>query len=142
MTAASAGRTGDVRTPLDYAMRGMVWAALEKAHVFKTLYRTAEGEWTEDLANADWYHWNGTDGNLCADTKYEMYWMIGDERYEDRHGIITDEAFWAMYDELFCKPAVIPVLTAVIKEQRRHERMIKTSVVGQNKHSIAKEVRC
>lgn len=120
-----ATRTSGVHTPLDYAMRGLVWAALEKAHVFKTLYRTVEGEWTEDLVDADWYHWNNKpSGNLCADTKHEAYWIIGDKRYEDECGIITGEAFWAMYDELFCKPAVVPVLEAVVKERRRHERTV------------------
>lgn len=99
-------------------------AALSQKHVFKVLYRTESWGWSEDPAEADWYHWNGKpSGNLCADTKSESYWLIAGERYDD-----YETAQQAMYDELFIKPAVIPCLQIVFKELQRQERRKKKAM--------------
>ncbi len=53
-------------------------------HIFKTWYKTASGEWTEEIEKADWQRWhNLPTGAFCVDTKSESYWLINGVRYDD-----------------------------------------------------------
>ncbi len=131
--------------PAEWLMRWIARSALEKKYIFESYYKTASGEWTENIDDAYWYQyaprddldaqpWNKNFKTnikgvppvvLTCDTRHEEYWIIAGKRYDDYDG-----AVWAMYDELFCKPAVIPVMGIIFsqltKAERKHKLMTQT----------------
>ncbi len=68
----------------DSLMKRFAYHFLTKHRVFKTWYKTAAGEWTENPDEADWRRWHGlTDGALCCDVRHESYWLIDGMRYDN-----------------------------------------------------------
>ena len=110
---------------IDCMLNRYAWyKTIRDASVSKRFFKTASGEWTEDETQADYQRWhNLPTGAMCCDVRYENYFIVAGKRYDD---II--EAKNAMYDELFVKPCVIPLLNSIIEWQKSKERKFKRFV--------------
>lgn len=111
---------------IDSLFNRIAWnATIQQATVSKRLFKTSSGTWTEDETQADYQRWhNLPSGMMCCDVRYEKYYIVVGKRYED---II--EAKNAMYDELFVKPCVLPLLNEIIKfiktQEQKEKRFLK-----------------
>lgn len=137
MSAAECGRIG-VKMHPDRLLNRFAWnKTIHEARIFKTLYKTASG-WREDMEQVLFYPyyphddleaqpWNAKFKSnipevdrlsfyLACDVRHDSYFMIGGKRYDDIH-----EAEDAMYDELFIKPAVIPIFNIIMRELKAKE---------------------
>lgn len=82
--------------------------------VFETWYKTASGEWTQDVEKADWQRFHGLPtGAFMVDTKYEQYWKIAGGRYDN-----YNDAYAAADYELVKPYLFLPILAWAKKNKR------------------------
>lgn len=59
----------------------IIWGICQSHMVHRSLYKTSMGNWTENRNEAEFKPWNGTDGNLCCQVKYQEYCQLGKHRF-------------------------------------------------------------
>lgn len=65
-------------------MNRIAWNETIECKVFKTYYKTALGDWTEQKELGNWQRWNNLpDGCLCCDVRYEKYYVVDGLRYDN-----------------------------------------------------------
>lgn len=87
--------------------------ALLDAQRLRTLYKTASGAWTENRNDAEFKR-DSPAGALYAEYQDVRFWEVNGVRFDD-----CQAAFDAMYDALFVKPAILPILNRMIKKFRK-----------------------
>lgn len=70
---------------IDCYFNRIFWNLINKKYsVFKTLYKTSNGDWTENESEANYEKWNGLpNGALCCDIKHVRYYDVKGKIFQE-----------------------------------------------------------
>lgn len=105
---------------LEYFFKRACYRYLKDHTVFKTLYKTIRGDWTEDSLEGNWHPWSSSPhAALVCDIKHEHYYMIDGVRYDD-----IESALVAAEYEIY-KPYLLEFIINTLKEISKHKKTLR-----------------